>query len=142
MVMRRWVLAMAACGLIGAGCGDDGGDDSPRTAGTGSPMAGTGSPAAGSGSYEVSPGEAITGACDMREELEMCMGIDAFTTCALNDCGGQACADGACKAYSDCVAAAADPCMNNCMRSAACDACANPIPDCLIDKCLSKLDCD
>ena len=138
MVMRRWVLAIVACGLIGAGCGDDSGDEGTT------PMAGTGAPKAGSsgGGQEISAEMAITGACDMRDELEMCMGIDAFTACTLNDCGGQACADGPCKDWTDCVAAAADPCNNNCTHSAQCNACADPIPDCLVDKCLSKLDCD
>jgi hypothetical protein len=147
MVMR-WVLAMAACGLIGAGCGDDSGDDTPKagtstnTAGKSGGMAGSGmAGSAGGNSSSANVMMAISGACEMKEELMMCMGVDAFTACAYDDCGGQACADGGCKAWADCVAAAGDPCMNNCTRSAACDTCGDAVYKCVIDKCLDKLDC-
>ena len=103
MVMRRWVLAVAACGLIGAGCGDDGGDDTPM-AGMG-PTAGKG----GSSGAKLTPMDVIGGACDMQKELMMCTGVDAFANCLYDTCGVRACTAGACKAYEMCVTGAANP---------------------------------
>jgi hypothetical protein len=141
MALRAWALLLVlACGTSVIGCGDDSGSEDESN----TPRAGTNSPgAAGKGaSGKITPSEAIAGACEMKDDLSKCMGLDDVTDCVLNDCGLQPCLDGACKAYQTCIEGAADPCSNSCKRSAACETCVEDIAQCSIDMCIEKLVCN
>jgi hypothetical protein len=126
------------CGLVTGGCGDD---DSGRENSGG---AGRSSGNAGSGSGRLSALEAITGACDMMEAMDMtatCEGVDQYTQCTLEWCGLQECLDTACQDYVECVDAAADPCDNSCTQSSECSDCFANQEDCIGTNCLRLVMC-
>jgi hypothetical protein len=143
MSRQAWTLLLVlACGLAAIGCGDDSGNGDETASRAGK----SGGGAAGKGSSSgLTPSQALAGVCEMKDELSMCKGADAFTNCVLNDCKLQACADNQCKAYADCLSAASDPCDKSCdsKKTAACDSCAQTAIDCsLMPKCIDLLDCN
>ena len=152
MTNRIGALVLAVgCALAIGGCGDDddGGDDNQSSAGRGGGGAGrssgAGSGNAGSGSGDISAEDALAGACEMMETMGMsatdCEGIDEYTECFLDMCGGQNCLETACQDYVDCIEGAADPCENDCTQSSACLNCYTSQADCVGNNCLRLIMC-
>ena len=141
MVMRRWVLAVAACALIRRRLWET----TAATKATGRP--GRAAPKAGTGAQgrqaaarrHSSRQQAMAGACDNEEELSKCMGVDKFTDLRARRravCRPASMAH--CKAYDDVSPGSRRiPCNNTCTRSL---RRLPRTPQCLIDNCLELLD--